>query len=176
MAIAIKPIPVLTGIAADRFNALAEANERQGVQPTVPQELKESIRKMMERSRNIVIKHPKLRMITSSFDLFGRCEFARLTEELASLPFTCGDSDLEDFFHNEAVLYAKARLGKTYCFIDNNGEATKIVAFFTVSNDRVKTTFIPKSSTNKIQRKIPGQKHLRTYPAVLIGRLGVNTE
>ena len=60
-------------------------------------------------------------MITSSFDLFGRCEFVRLTEELASLPFTCGDSDLEDFFHNEAVLYAKARLGKTYCFIDNNG-------------------------------------------------------
>ena len=115
-------------------------------------------------------------MITSSFDLFGRCEFARLTEELASLPFTCGDSDLEDFFHNEAVLYAKARLGKTYCFIDNNGEATKIVAFFTVSNDSVKTTFIPKSSTNKIQRKISGQKHLRTYPAVLIGRLGVNTE
>ena len=43
MAIAIKPIPVLTGIAADRFNALADANERQGVQPTVPQELKESI-------------------------------------------------------------------------------------------------------------------------------------
>ena len=59
MAITIKPIPVLTGIAADRFNALAEANKRQGVQPTVPQELKESIRKMMERSRNIVIKHPK---------------------------------------------------------------------------------------------------------------------
>ena len=59
MAITIKPIPVLTGIAADRFNALADAHERQGVQPTVPQELKESIRKMMERSRNIVIKHPK---------------------------------------------------------------------------------------------------------------------
>ena len=38
-------------------------------------------------------------MITSSFDLFGRCEFARLTEELARLPFICGDNDLEDFFH-----------------------------------------------------------------------------
>ena len=25
-----------------------------------------------------------------------------------------------------------------------------------------------------MQRKIPGQKHLRTYPAVLLGRLGVN--
>ena len=59
MTIAIKSTPVLTGVAADRFNALAEANERQDVQPTVPKELKESIRKMMERSRNIVIKHPK---------------------------------------------------------------------------------------------------------------------
>lgn len=106
------------------------------------------------------------------FDIFKRCEFVRLTEETATLPFECGDSDLEDFFHNEAVLYSKACLGKTYCFIDNTGDSTKVVAFFTVSNDSVKTTFIPKSSTNKVQRKIPGQKHLRTYPAVLIGRLG----
>lgn len=110
------------------------------------------------------------------FDIFKRCEFVRLTEETATLPFECGDSDLEDFFHNEAVLYSKACLGKTYCFIDNTGDSTKVVAFFTVSNDSVKTTFIPKSSTNKVQRKIPGQKHLRTYPAVLIGRLGVNKE
>lgn len=110
------------------------------------------------------------------FDIFKRCEFVRLTEETATLHFECGDSDLEDFFHNEAVLYSKACLGKTYCFIDNTGDSTKVVAFFTVSNDSVKTTFIPKSSTNKVQRKIPGQKHLRTYPAVLIGRLGVNKE
>lgn len=73
-------------------------------------------------------------------------------------------------------MYAKERLGKTYCFIDNSGEETKIVAFFTVSNDSVKTTFIPKSSTNRVQRKIPGQKHLRSYPAVLLGRLGVAKE
>ena len=85
------------------------------------------------------------------FDIFKRCEFTRLTEEFASLPFECGDSDLEDFFHNEAVLYAKACLGKTYCFIDNSNETTKVVAFFTVSNDSVKTRFIPKSSTNKVQ-------------------------
>lgn len=110
------------------------------------------------------------------FDIFKRCEFVHLTEEIAALPFECGDSDLEDFFHNEAVLYSQACLGKTYCFIDNAGDTTKVVAFFTVSNDSVKTTFIPKSSTNKIQRKITGQKHLRTYPAVLIGRLGVNKE
>lgn len=107
------------------------------------------------------------------FDIFEKCEFVTLDGELSKLPFVCGDDDLEDFFHNDAVLYAKERLGKTYCFVNNDKHQTEIVAFFTVSNDSVKTTFIPKSSTNKVQRKIPGQKHLRTYPAVLLGRLGV---
>ena len=66
------------------------------------------------------------------------------------------------------------RLGQTYCVIDNEGEAAVVVAFFTVSNDSIKTTFIPKKAVNKIEREIPGRKHLHTYPAVLIGRLGVN--
>lgn len=112
------------------------------------------------------------------FDIMERCDFMPLTAELASLPFCCGetegDKDLEDFFHHNALLYAQERLGKTYCFVNNEGEFSEIVAFFTVSNDSVKTTFIPKPSANKVQRTIPGQKHLRTYPAVLLGRQGVN--
>lgn len=117
-------------------------------------------------------------MSSFKYDIIERCEFLSLSNELASLPFSCGnterDHDLEDFFHNHAMLYAEERLGKTYCFVDNESDYTEIVAFFTVANDSVKTAFIPKSSKNKVQRKIPGQKHLRTYPAVLLGRLGVN--
>lgn len=112
------------------------------------------------------------------YNLFEKCELLPLNEELAALPFHCGDTerekDLENFFHDEAMLYAKERLGKTYCFVSNEGEETEIVAFFTVSNDSVKTAFIPKGSRNKVQRKIPGSKHLRSYPAVLLGRLGVD--
>ena len=56
-----------------------------------------------------------------------------LTAELASLPFCCGetegDKDLEDFFHHNALLYAQERLGKTYCFVNNEGEFSEIVAF-----------------------------------------------
>lgn len=78
------------------------------------------------------------------FDIMERCDFMPLTAELASLPFCCGetegDKDLEDFFHHNALLYAQERLGKTYCFINNEGEFSEIVAFFTVSNDSVKTT------------------------------------
>ena len=73
-----------------------------------------------------------------------RCDFMPLTAELASLPFCCGetegDKDLEDFFHHNALLYAQERLGKTYCFVNNEGDFSEIVAFFTVSNDSVKTT------------------------------------
>ena len=62
-----------------------------------------------------------------------------LTAELASLPCGCGetegDKDSEDFFHHNALLYAQERLGKTYCFVNNEGEFSEIVAFFTVSND-----------------------------------------
>lgn len=106
------------------------------------------------------------------FDISQYCVKINLTEEICSLNFTCGDADLDDFFHNHALLYAKEHLGKTYVFVNNN--TSEIVAFFTVSNDSIKTTFIPKNATNRVQRKIPGLKHLRTYPAVLIGRLGVN--
>gem|GEM_PF-908432 len=58
MAIAIKPIPVLTGSAAKRFIEMAEANESKASATSVSQEMRDSIKKMMERSRHIVIKHP----------------------------------------------------------------------------------------------------------------------
>lgn len=106
------------------------------------------------------------------FDISQRCVRVDLTAEISSFNFCCGDDDLDDFFHNHALLYSEEHLGKTYVFVDN--DTSEIVAFFTVSNDSIKTTFIPKRSTNRVQRKIPGLKHLRTYPAVLIGRLGVN--
>lgn len=112
------------------------------------------------------------------YDINVKCVLVRLTPEITQLPFSCGDTegdkDLEDFFRNQAIPFAQERLGQTYCLIDNNGEETKLVAFFTLSNDSIKTTFIPKKAINKIERKIPGRKHLHTYPAVLIGRLGVN--
>ena len=54
-------------------------------------------------------------MITSSFDLFGRCEFVRLTEELASLPFTCGDSDQE---RTEQHVYDDSPLHTRHMFLD----------------------------------------------------------
>lgn len=107
------------------------------------------------------------------FRLSERCTFVRITENMDVSKFTCGDMDLDDFFHEEATLYTSQLLGKTYAFVTNEKPYT-VVAMVTLANDSIKSTLVPKSSRNRLQRKIPYSKHTRSYPAVLIGRLGVS--
>lgn len=101
-----------------------------------------------------------------------------MTRELieVSLVFNCGNPDLNDFFINESWDYAEALLGKSYCFILKKNDQPKIVCAFTVSNDSIKLSQLEKPKKNKINRKIPNTKRKNTYPAVLIGRLGVDIE
>lgn len=97
------------------------------------------------------------------------------TKEIADYcnRFSCGDSDLDDFFAHDVFLYDKELLGKTYCWIDKSNHRD-IVAIATLSYDGIKTFSLDKPSRNSLQRRIPQQKRHRSYPAVLIGRLGVN--
>jgi hypothetical protein len=90
-------------------------------------------------------------------------------------PFNCGHKDLNDFFINDSINFSNQLFGKTYCFTLND-KPEVIVAAFTVSNDSIKTNFIPTARRNKLVRRIPNAKRMRSYPAVLIGRLGVNNE
>lgn len=87
--------------------------------------------------------------------------------------FLCGDDDLDDFFHNDVFLYESELLGKSYCWI-NKSNQKEIVAIATLSYDGIKTFMLDNPSKNALQRKIPQHKRHRSYPAVLIGRLGVN--
>lgn len=98
---------------------------------------------------------------------------ARLNEYCKS--FSCGNDDLDDFFHNDASKYAEELLGKTYCWVTDK-EPRRIVAMFTLSNDSIKTRSLLSKEKNKLQRKISNAKRGRSYPATLVGRLGVNIE
>lgn len=89
--------------------------------------------------------------------------------------FSCGEPDLDDFFRNDAIKYADDLMGKTYCWITES-KPHKIVAFVTLANDSIKTTYLEKTTRNKLNRPIANPKRGRSYPATLIGRLGVNTE
>lgn len=97
-------------------------------------------------------------------------------EELAKYcsSFSCGDSDLDDFFAKDAFLYDDELLGRTYAWVDAQ-DTTKILGLVTVANDSVKTGLLPSNVRNRLQRSISNQKRGRSYPAVLIGRLGVSS-
>lgn len=103
------------------------------------------------------------------------CSFVVFSQEILNncLPFDCGNSDLNDFFINDSQNYSKELLGKSYCFLlDSNPK--EVVCAFTISNDSIKVNFLPNSRKKKVSKNIPRQKQFRSYPAVLIGRLGVN--
>lgn len=88
-------------------------------------------------------------------------------------PFDCGNADLNEFFSIDVLNYTSELLGKSYCFTLDENEC-QIVAAFTISNDSIKTYTLPNSRKKKVNVDIPRQKQMRSYPAVLIGRLGVD--
>lgn len=109
------------------------------------------------------------------FDLLENCALIPLDESISSLPFSCGNEDMDDFFHNQAVLYSEQRLGKSYCFMYTE-VVSKIVAFFTISSSSIRVENFPSNVRNRFQRAIPNCKRTLSYPAVLIGRIGVSVD
>ncbi len=109
--------------------------------------------------------------------LLDKCTFTPYNESAICDcdSFNCGHEDLNDFFKNDSINWSRELLGKSYCFtLDKN--PSKIVCAFTVSNDSIKTKKLPGSRRKKVIKQVPSEKRMRSYPAVLIGRLGVNEE
>lgn len=101
------------------------------------------------------------------------CTFC-LLDSSQKFDFDCGDDDLNEFFGKDFLYYSNQLLGKTYCFTLNQNPNV-IICAFTIANDSIKTCLLPKRDKNRISRKINNEKRsLKSYPAVIIGRLGVN--
>lgn len=107
--------------------------------------------------------------------LFDQCSISILNDTTINTcdKFDCGNDDLNDFFYNESHLYSEQLLGKSYCFRLDDSPNT-IICAFTVSNDSVRVNLLPNSRGKKINKDIPYSKQMSRYPAVLIGRLGIN--
>ena len=103
------------------------------------------------------------------------CTLMQYTREVQSQceKFTCGEEDLDSFFQNDAFLYEEEMLGKTYCWV-TNAKPHVIVCLVTIANDSIKSALLPKNSRNRFNRIFNNEKRNLTYPATLIGRLGVN--
>lgn len=86
--------------------------------------------------------------------------------------FCCGDDDLNDFIHNDAARYADDLLDITYSFRLKQDELiSDPVAFASILNDAIR-------NFNKSQRRklfANGKRSYEQYPAVKIGRFGVDS-
>jgi GNAT superfamily N-acetyltransferase len=102
-------------------------------------------------------------------------EIHKLEHEIDAESFDCGDSDLNDFILNEAWNYRKALLAVTYVAVDT--EENKIVAYFSLANDRVSLAdFENRTEFNRFRRhRFVNEKRIKSYPAVKICRLAVAT-
>jgi GNAT superfamily N-acetyltransferase len=88
----------------------------------------------------------------------------KVLEEGDRYSFDCGDPDLTNFFHNDAILHQHEMISITYFFYD---AATKTaIAFFSVLNDAVRT--------DPFKTELAQGKEYAFYPAVKIGRFGVD--
>ena len=109
--------------------------------------------------------------------LLENCTFRTFNQEILATckPFDCGHEDLNDFFLTDCIPYSNDLIGKSYCFTLDESPET-IVCAFTISNDSIKVADLPNARKKKINELVAREKQFRSYPAVLIGRLGVNQE
>lgn len=102
-----------------------------------------------------------------------KCTLFPLTSSAEINGFSCGDTDLDEFFTKDCFAYSKELLGKTYCFrVDE--DPNNVVCAFTLANAGVRVSDLPNSRKKKIEANIPHVKSLKDYPAVLVARLGVS--
>ena len=88
------------------------------------------------------------------FDLSKRCDKVRPVPGLILEKFSCGNEEIDSFFHHDAFLYENEMMSRTYSFIDRmNGN--RIVSMFSLSNDSIKTNILTNPVRNKLQRNIP---------------------
>jgi len=106
--------------------------------------------------------------------MIGNFKLIRLAPDHIIKPFDCGDSDLNEFLLVDSHHFNRGLFAVTY-IIEND---TKTVAFFSVLNDKISSNDFEsnKKFAHKIKDHFSGNKKFKSYPAVKIGRLGVDCE
>ena len=77
---------------------------------------------------------------------------------------------MNDFLLSDSKPYLQKLLSVTYILETDDD----IVAYFSVSNDKISVPDSDKATWRKIKALFPHSKHRSDYPAVKIGRLAVN--
>lgn len=111
-------------------------------------------------------------------ELLSTCRMVRVTPQLLETcdVFSCGNDDLDEFFSKDYLLFGSKLACKTYGFQALANEK-QIVALFSLSNDSIRITNLKSEDWEQIEYVTEGgEKNLKRWPGVLIGRLGTNSK
>jgi GNAT superfamily N-acetyltransferase len=100
----------------------------------------------------------------------------RLEADTEIKSFNCGNTDLNDFLFHDAKTHQRELIATTYLLMNNN----ETIAYWCYLNDKISSgdmngnriRFMEKIAS-KLGREIK-EKEYESFPAVKIGRLGVN--
>ncbi|MBQ0029720.1 MAG: GNAT family N-acetyltransferase, partial [Bacteroidales bacterium] len=109
-------------------------------------------------------------------ELLTTCRLVRVTPQLLSScnEFSCGDDDLDEFFSKDFDVFGRKLACKTYAFQSLTNDK-QLVALFSLSNDSIRITNLKQEDWDQIEYVTEGgEKNLKRWPGVLIGRLGTN--
>ena len=88
--------------------------------------------------------------------------------------FVCKRDGFEKFLKKDATLYKDELLCVTHIYTPKT-DPSKVVAYYTASNDALQVSNLPRSRKDKVKKRVSHEKrHLDTHPAILIGRLAVD--
>ena len=96
--------------------------------------------------------------------------FIRIEDIDTIKPIHCGDKMLDDFLLDDARYFYNEFIANTFVLEDD----VETIAYFSLLNDKVSNTMIPKNLWRKLRNKLPHEKHFNSYPAIKIGRLAVS--
>lgn len=115
---------------------------------------------------------------TLSSDINYSVHFLSEKDDLSE--FSCGNKELDKFFHEEVFICMKYKYVTAYCVKDQNG---LIISLFTLAHDAVilsseeeKEDFISESSRSISEEYIDTFEKQSAFPAINIGHLAVRKE
>ncbi len=102
---------------------------------------------------------------------YNLIECERLSDDHILDNFDCGKNDLNEFLVQDPIPHLKELFAVTYVYTYKN----QIIAFYSVSNDKIIKKEIDKSIINKLSRKIKNEKRkYKSFPAVKLVRFGID--
>lgn len=97
----------------------------------------------------------------------------KLTNFKLTIPFDCGDCDLNEYFKEDAVAHKEELLTETYQIQETTTELPFPIGLVSLCNDAVQRKAV---KDHDLYKDLPEKKRYPAYPSVKIARLGIHKD